>query len=265
MKYISLVILMLLLSVTLYAEDTNKFITAEKIEQGKNLGADNVSKQVISDDIRKQAEEIYFMIQNKVMPQVEAYKSSIILDNRTGIMSFTDSPQEDATISMVKKKKDTGVLLKSERLYIFISSSMPLKLLDKYSEDINALGLSNNAVFVLRGCVPSGGLAGCGDFKQTMSFVSSFVIDKENKGRGGSLWIDPILFKKYQITEVPAFVYAKNVLPSGDIGSEGDFSRLEQEPLWWTSTGDWSLDYHLNELYEKSKSVNLKKITSGIK
>lgn len=263
MKYIILVILMLLLSVTLYAEDTNKFITAEKIEQGKNLGADNVSKQVISDDIRKQAEEMYIMIQNKVMPNVEAYKSTIILDNKTGTMTFTDYPQENT--SMAKEKKNIGPLLKSERIYVFISSSMPLKLLEKYSEDIDAFGLSNNAVFVLRGCVPSGGLAGCGDFKQTMNFVSAFVLDAEKKGRGGSLWIDPILFKKYQITEVPAFVYAKNVLPSGDIGSEGDFSRLEQEPLWWTSTGDWSLDYHLNELYEKSKSANLKKITGDNK
>lgn len=223
------------------------------------LGADNLSTQ-IPDNIKKQAEEVYNDIQSKVMPKVETFKNSVTIDNTTGAMVFMDNPPAEGGVSKDKDKSGENILSKYERLYIFISSSMPMSLLERYSKDIDALGLGGSAIFIIRGCVPTGGLAGCGDFKKTLDFVRSFVMKGSDEGRQNSLWIDPILFKKYAITEVPAFVYAKNVTPLDDMGSEGDYSRLQGEPTWWKSIGDWSFDYHLKELYEKSGEGKMKKL-----
>uniref|UniRef100_UPI001F56F232 TrbC family F-type conjugative pilus assembly protein n=1 Tax=Mucispirillum schaedleri TaxID=248039 RepID=UPI001F56F232 len=74
------------------------------------------------------------------------------------------------------------------------------------------------------------------------------------------LLIDPVLFKTYSVTNVPQVVYAKEVNRRVDLGSEGDFSRLETTPQWWKSVGDWSLEYHLRELYNLSKEEKLKQI-----
>ena len=59
---------------------------------------------------------------------------------------------------------------------------------------------------------------------------------------------------------MPQVVYAKEVNRRVDLGSEGDFSRLDNEPKWWKSLGDWSMDYHLRELYNLSKEEKLKQI-----
>ena len=62
------------------------------------------------------------------------------------------------------------------------------------------------------------------------------------------------------MTTVPQVVYAKNVNRRVDLGSEGDFSRLETTPQWWKSVGDWSLAYHLKELHNLSKEDKLQQL-----
>lgn len=92
-----------------------------------------------------------------------------------------------------------------------------------------------------------------------MRFAREMIIEDNKTGVTGLL-VDPVLFKTYGVTNVPQIVYAKDVNRRVDLGSEGDFSRLDNTPVWWKSVGDWSLDYHLRELQKLSCEEKLKQL-----
>lgn len=214
--------------------------------------------------IRKSAEAAFDTIFNgKVSEQVEAYKNSMTFDPETGIVKFDSKAASNIKsnlnddINMAKN----GIFKSDERIYIFISSSIPKEILNNYKNYIQAKKIGDTVSFVIRGCLPQGGgFNGCKDFKPTIEFARSMIISDDNKTSVSGLLIDPVLFNTYGVTNVPQVVYAKNVNRRVDLGSEGDFSRLESTPQWWKSVGDWSMDYHLRELYDLSKEDKLKQL-----
>lgn len=89
--------------------------------------------------------------------------------------------------------------------------------------------------------------------------VAGRLIDKTCK-----IWIDPVLFKKYEVKVVPTFIYANNIVKDVELGSEGNFDLLERTPTFYKSVGDWSLSYHIEELKQLSNSKSLKKISDSL-
>lgn len=258
MKHVLLIILITLLSsISIYAEDLNK--RAEALVN-KTISKDSEGniKYNISPEMQKSVESIYNSIigNGRLQEEVSSLQKRIDIDEKTGIITFKKDGSSDNK-SVIKQVN--SVFDNTDRLYIFVSSSLPDYVIKNYRDYVKAKGIEKSVYFVIRGCVPGGGFNGCKDFNPTINFAKKFIITDDNK-TVSSMLIDPVLFKRYNVTEVPQVVYATNVIRSVDLGSEGDYKRLEREPDYWKSIGDWSLDYHIQELYNKSNSKKLKQL-----
>jgi len=246
--------------VGIYAEIFNR---DETMKRGMDLGADDINLYN-NDKFRKEANELYNIITSTVKPEADKIAETITFDNKTGVMQFNRNVAETNNSKVTKSMRN--ILRVDERIYIFISASIPQNVLKRYAIDIDRLGIGRNTIFILRGCIDSGsGVGGCGDFKATLNFFKAFAEDKKDSIYNVQIWIDPTLFKRYKISSVPTFVYAEGITLVGDIGSEGGSNRLIATPKYNTSSGDWSLDYHLRELQHMSNSTNLKKLLEGYK
>lgn len=162
-----------------------------------------------------------------------------------------------------EKKASKGILSESERLYVFISHSVPLETLRTYAAAIHKAG-DPNVVMVLRGMV-----GGMKYIRPTAEFVQSVLLidpDCPASGKvqceahGASVLIDPLLFRRYEVTQVPTFVYARDVkLPAGVTGSEGLAAKASVGASF-SMAGDMSLEYAVEALNRNAKSRSLETI-----
>ena len=132
------------------------------------------------------------------------------------------------------RKKDTAgdrrpLLKDNERIYVFISSSVPMRTLRNYARDIDRLG-EKNISFVMRGFV-----GGMGLFGPTSEFLQALVVDDpacwtrdpgKCRGMNVEVLIDPMLFRAFGVESVPAIAYERSSRRAGaDYGL-----RLEADP-----------------------------------
>lgn len=152
-----------------------------------------------------------------------------------------------------------GLLSQDERIYIFVSSSMPEETVKNYVKALARINSPEQSFLVLRG--------GIGGLKYVMPTVQwTFNLLKKNpycSGEDCELYrvrfvIDPFLFRKYSIDRVPAVVYVK-----GLVNEEGLSEGLSGVKVsdYWVSYGDVSLAYHLKLIAGRSKDERLKKIS----
>lgn len=105
----------------------------------------------------------------------------------------------------------TAILKEDERIYIFVSSSVPKDTLRNYARDIDRLGQPRMSI-VMRGFV--GGMT---KVRPTLEFLRGVLFKNENcvsdecEAYQAPIIIDPLLFRRYGIEAVPAIVYAKGV------------------------------------------------------
>ena len=158
--------------------------------------------------------------QNRIKAETERLKKTVF------------GPQFQQEIAKQAEQYDSrqampGRLAPNERLYIFISSSVPLHVLRNYAADADRVK-DTNIVFVLRGFVN-----GMKYVKPTRDFVSSMLKRSPDCDTSGgvcdsfsvSLQIDPALFSRYGISEVPAFVYVPNIQTIDFDTSEGELNQ----------------------------------------
>ncbi|NKE72848.1 type-F conjugative transfer system pilin assembly protein TrbC [Candidatus Manganitrophus noduliformans] len=128
-----------------------------------------------------------------------------------------------------------------DRLYYFFSFSMPEESIQAAFSDGEKIGL----VAVLRG-LPEGSP------KESLLRLKQLI-----GGRKVEVLIDPLLFRLYDITEVPALVYAEGVNPSCE--------HCEPVPRYWKRVGDIPLVAGLENLARSAPSVDryLKKLREG--
>ncbi len=114
-------------------------------------------------------------------------------------------------------------LTEDERVYIFISSSIPIETLRNYA--IQADRAKEDGIYmVLRGFV-----GGMERIRPTIEFVRSIIL--EDKGCSGydcptyaiGVMVDPLLFERYHIKNVPATVYAHESNNKMDTGNKESF------------------------------------------
>lgn len=121
--------------------------------------------------------------------------------------------------------RGTAILKEDERIYIFVSSSVPKETLRNYARDIDSLGQPRMSI-VMRGFV--GGMT---KVRPTLEFLRGVLFKEENcnsekcDAYQAPILIDPMLFKRYGIEAVPAIVYAKGVTDLTD--SEGVKEEVE--------------------------------------
>jgi len=155
-----------------------------------------------------------------------------------------------------------GLLNKDSNLYVFISSSMPLNTLRAYAQDVAALK-DKNVLIVVRGMIgsPPG-------IKETARYLKKLIQKDPDCQRNCKVYkarfvIDPKLFEKYRITEVPAFVYDRNVKTrSPDIGGRTE-NKSSREP--YQLSGDVSLEYALELFRRATKEKELNHLISRLR
>ncbi len=119
---------------------------------------------------------------------------------------------------------------KSGQVYLFISKSVPIDTLRNYVKSIS--NMNTNITMILRGFV-----GGVKKIKPTMDFITN-IIKKDAECDFTSskcliydvdIRIDPELFKKYGITEVPAVVDSNGNKVCGDMGLKYLLEKIENK------------------------------------
>jgi type-F conjugative transfer system pilin assembly protein TrbC len=148
-------------------------------------------------------------------------------------------------------------LSKGSYLYIFISSSMPKNTIRAYAQDV-ALLKEQNIIIVLRGMIGQPA-----KLKETAKYIQNIIkkdpeCERKCKLSKARFSIDPKLFEKYNITDVPVFVYdwkVKTMEPG--VGREtGNKTGSEYLKL----KGDVSLEYALEIFRRETKEKELEKL-----
>lgn len=154
-----------------------------------------------------------------------------------------------------EKKASLG---NDERLYVFISSSVPAHILRQYAITLNKLK-DPNVIMVMRGFVN-----GAKKIRPTIDFISSIITKEDGcdylKEKCDILpvkiIVDPIIFSKYGINEVPSFVYAKGVSVIDLNMSEGLEENVSLSN-YYSVSGDAGLDYVLEMFLSETKSKTI--------
>lgn len=151
-----------------------------------------------------------------------------------------------------------GKLGSDERIYLFISSAMPLQTVRNYAASVARLG-DPNVTMVMRGFVD-----GMTRIQPTIRFIGS-VLQRDpacNPAEGecemlpAGLAVDPLLFRRYGIDRVPAVVYVRGIKAEDSALSEGD-TRNTAIAESHTVFGDASLEYLIEQIQRETGAQTL--------
>ena len=182
---------------------------------------------------------------------------------------FSDSMGKDKGISSRKTAENT-FLLPDERLYLFISSSMPVSTLRNYAADLDKLK-DPHISMVMRGFV-----GGMHLIKPTITFIEKILLKdptclpvrRMQTGDASTTQcdvyhvtvnIDPLLYSRYGIRAVPAILYVRGVHSIDPGESEGVTDNTSVSDAYMVS-GDVSLEYALDTIRKASKSSQIEGI-----
>jgi len=157
-----------------------------------------------------------------------------------------------------EKEAPKGKLAASERVYVFISSAMPLATIRNYAASVARLG-DPNVSLVMRGFVD-----GMTKIQPTVGFIASVLQrDQACRPQDGDcemlptgLVVDPLLFRRYRIDRVPAVVYTRGLKAEDTDLSEGD-SKNTAISDHYAAYGDARLEYLLDQIRRESGSDSL--------
>jgi type-F conjugative transfer system pilin assembly protein TrbC len=163
---------------------------------------------------------------------------------------------------------DTNTILyPDERIYIFISSSIPLVTLRSYAETLDRI--NDPSIFmVMRGFVD-----GMRYFKPTLEFVRNIIVKDTSCDLSSekcdvyrvSISIDPLLFKKYGIKAVPAIAYARGVSIADTAMSEGWDNNVNSSLEAYVVYGDVSLEYALEAISKRTKNRRINNLLEELR
>jgi type-F conjugative transfer system pilin assembly protein TrbC len=206
---------------------------------------------------RQKAEEAYRIYQS------EEFQKKIALE-RERIQKEVFG--REAYYKDSKKGSSTGGLGADERIYIFLSSSIPTETLRRYTSAAGTLG-DRNVRFVMRGFI-----GGAKYVKPTLRFVKNLLLEDpacdplKSKCRtyDTAVIIDPMLFERYHIAKVPAFVY---VMVSGlkdPEKSEGLESNINIRGFH-AVYGDVNFEYVLEAFEKETHSAGVNALLTGLR
>lgn len=194
-------------------------------------------------------------IPGDINERVEKEKSRLIEKGYYG-MGSADGVSEKTPGLIANTHSGTTVLKEDERIYIFVSSSVPKDALRNYARDLDALGQPRMSI-VMRGFV--GGMT---KVRPTLEFLRGVLFKDENcyadkcEAYLAPVLIDPLLFRRYGIEDVPAVVYAKGVRVMDSTVSEGVKEGAETGD-YYVLYGDAALEGALELIDREAKSRSL--------
>ncbi len=158
-----------------------------------------------------------------------------------------------------KKQSPAGVLGDDERIYLFISSSVPESVLRRYVRDIAELNEPNIKI-VMRGFI-----GGVRYLKPTMKYIAGLLKKDENcdmlteqcEVYRINIDIDPLLFRRYGIDRVPAVVYVDGIKKVGVERSEGSEKGYRVTGDVYKVYGDASFKYMIKFINREARKKSL--------
>ena len=164
------------------------------------------------------------------------------------------------------KKQGGGNLAADEKLYIFVSSSMPLETVRAYASDVAHLKDPRISI-VMRGFVK-----GMHKLAPTVTYVGhalkidpDCVLTEGNcKVRDIDFMIDPLVFRRYSVDKVPAFVYVKGFKITDVDSSEGCGANVEKGGQHYKVYGDANLKYVLTKLHDATNSQTIQALSEKL-
>lgn len=233
-------------------EQVNVAEISRIVEQAGHLAGRLVlPKKTAEDEMKEAAGKLNFFyrseeFQNRVKSETERIKS----------LSFGESFTRFYPDSVRKEGK--GRLADSERVYLFVSSSMPLQTLRNYATSVARMK-DPNVIMVMRGFI-----GGMSRIQPTIDFVSSVLkedpsctfFESECRMRQANLVVDPLLFRRYGIDRVPAVVFIKGMKSIDAALSEGDIENTDFTEAY-TIYGDASLEYILEKMNRETAAWHL--------
>jgi type-F conjugative transfer system pilin assembly protein TrbC len=207
---------------------------------------------------RQKAEEAYRVYQS------EEYQQKIALERER--IQKEIFGREGPYYKDSKKGSATGGLGANERIYVFLSSSIPTETLRRYTSAAGVLG-DGNVRFVMRGFIGGGKY-----IKPTLRFVNDLLLEDPGcdplrtkcRTYNTAVMIDPMLFDRYHITRVPAFVYATVSNLQDPEKSEGLESNINIR-AFHTVYGDVSFEYVLEAFEKETHSAGVSALLAGLR
>jgi len=219
----------------------------------RDLEKQGVLKNVKKEDMKKVEQSLQqvesYIASGTLQGEVERYKD----DLSKGVYSLSNGTEEDGESKKKSDIKSGQILADNERLYIFVSSSVPSDVVKAYVRDASLLN-SRQVIFVLRG-----GVNGLKFMRPTVEWIYS-VIKKDNcietrcEVYPVRFQIDPFLFRRFNVERVPAVVYVRNVVPIAGYSEGLPETEIGEA---FVSYGDVSLFYHLFVIGKSSNNERL--------
>ena len=164
--------------------------------------------------------------------------------------NFTKQWKKKARKTAIEQKGPVGSLAANEKVYLFISSSMPDETVHAYIADLDRVS-DTNVALVMRGLV--GGIAKA-RAKKGQSYFGRIMKKELDCPRNQTpceryqiaIRLKPSLFIKYGITKVPAVIY-------------------EHDGNSFLIQGDAGLDYLLERINREAKSTDLTNLIKKIR
>lgn len=163
-------------------------------------------------------------------------------------------------------------LAPDERVYLFWSSSIPETTMRAYYQSLDK-ARDPRAMTVLRGFV-----GGATKIAPTMELMQRLLIkdpqcvpDPMSQKTCPSFMvesqIDPTLFARYQVTEVPTVVFARGVKQLYGTEGEGSEGLAENYEVgqWWSLKGDAAIDFMLEKINREAKSPTLDQFIAALR
>ncbi len=152
----------------------------------------------------------------------------------------------------------------NERIYVFVSASIPKPTLRNYAADIAKLS-EGHVAMVMRGFI-----GGMKHATPTFQFVAELIAKKSTcevfkdtcDAHRVNFMVDPLLFRRYGIERVPAIVYVNGLLLNDPAMSEG-LQENAATQIHHVVYGEISLQYALEKI-QRAEGVNRASITSAI-
>ena len=181
--------------------------------------------------------------QGKCRAETERLKASVFKEQIEGARrTYSEVPGNAA-----------GTLPPSERIYLFISSSMPEQTLKSYASAI-AMTEDPNIEMVMRGFV-----GGIKKFVPTREFIQRITSKPDGNVYAVSILIDPLLFRKYGIGRVPCIVY------DNDVGIDIHAASADNPDNYYALFGDVSFEYAVRRIQEEAISETLKAVLASLR
>lgn len=247
------------------------------------LLANNIVLPEIIDDMRELAKEAVSNARIKAVNVRKVTPSKELIDQVEKLARLTEKQSKthsntvkillDKTVRNVKWKAKQKQLIQSlhktldvedesqqseavsgHRLYLFVSSSMPKDKMRQYARQLTKYP---NAQMIMRGFIGGGK-----KMQPTMAYIKSIITKDEHCNRGVACKtystkfnIDPVLFQRYKITQVPTLIYVDEI-SGGSYCSEGNTKVVNAKGVH-KFVGLAPIKYMVSELAEQTKLSKL--------